>query len=629
MLKTSSMKNLSYSRFDIIENFSKPKESNLIETYDCDGFRISKSKNDPLHLKFRFFIPYSYEVLKGCLTSPENFNNNVKESNIICKLGGGKYILEEIITSKIGKKEVKDKFRFICVVHEPRIGKLQVLRKSISDTDSKDSSSLGNFDYFGISLKKQSEHNYLISGNLKFSKTDKISESDCEKFLFEYIKGFKNLNHAAEEMENHEINIMEGVNMIMPRIDASLMLSISEKYKIPDRKAILDSNYSLKSNTISRNSTKSNSLNTTKEETIFYKKFTTQTDLGETYGVVKGEVEVVSKSHFKKERDLIFIILKHVGKYIFQGKSMINISMPIEVNTTVSMLEYNMENLRPLPNIAEKMFHAEKDVDKLNYLIGFVISFAIVIFPEGEPFNPILGETHQAYIDDTIFQAEQICHHPPITAFIMDNKYFRFSGTINPELVCYPNSFEGTDRFSGTLTLKNEKRQKYRMTMPLYGGTGLFFGRKRLMSYGMIPVSCETDGMVATIELFKSKNNISDYFETQIYKIQKEGLLNIEYDNKNFKGINKSQIIEHLGEGNGIFHSHYDYKGKRFWDVNTKVNCELRILKNPLPSDSRYRIDSIVWKTGNSSEAQKAKETLENIQRRDRVLRADYHKRTK
>jgi hypothetical protein len=38
-----------------------------------------------------------------------------------------------------------------------------------------------------------------------------------------------------------------------------------------------------------------------------------------------------------------------------------------------------------------------------------------------KPFNPILGETWQARLSDgsSIF-LEQICHHPPVSAFHMD-----------------------------------------------------------------------------------------------------------------------------------------------------------------------------------------------------------------
>jgi hypothetical protein len=36
-----------------------------------------------------------------------------------------------------------------------------------------------------------------------------------------------------------------------------------------------------------------------------------------------------------------------------------------------------------------------------------------------KPFNPILGETFQAFAGDYVIAAEQTSHHPPITHYEM------------------------------------------------------------------------------------------------------------------------------------------------------------------------------------------------------------------
>ena len=36
-----------------------------------------------------------------------------------------------------------------------------------------------------------------------------------------------------------------------------------------------------------------------------------------------------------------------------------------------------------------------------------------------KPFNPILGETFQAKIDDCLYNLEQTSHHPPICNFLV------------------------------------------------------------------------------------------------------------------------------------------------------------------------------------------------------------------
>ena len=39
-----------------------------------------------------------------------------------------------------------------------------------------------------------------------------------------------------------------------------------------------------------------------------------------------------------------------------------------------------------------------------------------------KPFNPLLGETYELVTDDLMFIAEQVAHHPPITAFECEGK---------------------------------------------------------------------------------------------------------------------------------------------------------------------------------------------------------------
>jgi hypothetical protein len=63
-----------------------------------------------------------------------------------------------------------------------------------------------------------------------------------------------------------------------------------------------------------------------------------------------------------------------------------------------------------------------------------------------------------------------------------------------------------------------------------------------------------------------------------------------------------------------------------YWDINeTKYDDMLR-MEYTLPSDATLREDAVHLKYGNEEESAKAKVKLEEIQRRDRKLRADYAK---
>jgi hypothetical protein len=52
-------------------------------------------------------------------------------------------------------------------------------------------------------------------------------------------------------------------------------------------------------------------------------------------------------------------------------------------------------------------------------VIGFMLSVAPLELIMLKPFNPILGETFQAYLGGIPLSYEQISHHPPISSYYM------------------------------------------------------------------------------------------------------------------------------------------------------------------------------------------------------------------
>lgn len=52
-------------------------------------------------------------------------------------------------------------------------------------------------------------------------------------------------------------------------------------------------------------------------------------------------------------------------------------------------------------------------------VIAFSIGNALLYIEMAKPFNPILGETYQGFIDGCPIYGEQIAHHPPISSLLM------------------------------------------------------------------------------------------------------------------------------------------------------------------------------------------------------------------
>lgn len=75
----------------------------------------------------------------------------------------------------------------------------------------------------------------------------------------------------------------------------------------------------------------------------------------------------------------------------------------------------------------------------------------------------------------------------------------------------------------------------------------------------------------------------------------------------------------------GTYLGYFEFDGIRYWDAR-EVGAFQMSYSESLPSDSDLREDLKLLRDGKLTEAQAAKEKLENIQRNDRRLR-DIHRR--
>lgn len=66
-----------------------------------------------------------------------------------------------------------------------------------------------------------------------------------------------------------------------------------------------------------------------------------------------------------------------------------------------------------------------------------------LIISMNKPFNPIIGETYQGYIDGCPYFSEQISHHPPITRYIFYGRGYKIEGTMEPKIALGLNCARG------------------------------------------------------------------------------------------------------------------------------------------------------------------------------------------
>lgn len=141
------------------------------------------------------------------------------------------------------------------------------------------------------------------------------------------------------------------------------------------------------------------------------------------------------------------------------------------------------------------------------YLSGFYKK------PKGlkKPYNPILGEVFRSCWynpktdSKTFYVAEQVSHHPPITAFYVTNRKegFCIYGTILARSKFYGNSVSAIMEGNVKLVLLN-RGEEYNITLPYANCKGILIGKLTMELGGKVTIECAKTGYSADID-FKLK----------------------------------------------------------------------------------------------------------------------------
>ena len=124
------------------------------------------------------------------------------------------------------------------------------------------------------------------------------------------------------------------------------------------------------------------------------------------------------------------------------GKELSKITMPVVLNEPLSFLE-RMAEFMEYAELLQIAAHQSDPVKRLEYVAAFVISSLSSNWDRlGKPFNPLLGETYEIQREHFRMVAEQVSHHPPISAFQADSPDFIMHGWLYPKLKFWGKSIE-------------------------------------------------------------------------------------------------------------------------------------------------------------------------------------------
>ena len=132
----------------------------------------------------------------------------------------------------------------------------------------------------------------------------------------------------------------------------------------------------------------------------------------------------IDEEELQLQKGILKLIVKQITANLMAGKSIMSMSLPVEIFDDYSTLEGFSWVFGFIPVFMHKALQQKNIEEQIKY-VGLAIIFMFACNPKtSKPFNPILGETCECRIGGIPFYMEQISHHPPISAFLMKTDKF-------------------------------------------------------------------------------------------------------------------------------------------------------------------------------------------------------------
>eukprot|EP00177_Eucheuma_denticulatum_P006653 GFKZ01012110.1.p1 GENE.GFKZ01012110.1~~GFKZ01012110.1.p1 ORF type:complete len:821 (+),score=130.85 GFKZ01012110.1:496-2958(+) len=326
----------------------------------------------------------------------------------------------------------------------------------------------------------------------------------------------------------------------------------------------------------------------------------------------------------KKETLNVFSILKDAV-----GKDLSKISIPIVLNEPISFLQRLAEDIE-YSELLDKGA-AESDPNRrMMYVAAMVIShYSSTQGRMGKPFNPLLGETACIIMPDKgkgiRFVAEQVSHHPPISACYAEGSGASWK---------YYNSIEIKNKFWGK-SLEVFPTGLNHIEFPEYGDHyvleqvtscvhNIVIGTMWLDNYGEMEIVNKTNGGRCLINFEKTgwMSNSRSFGAIKGTVYDASGASKIKIGGTWTESVyeqlpgNKKNVIWRVAD-------RPDEKASQSYNMTKwaiSLNAPVRDEERPFvaPTDSRLRPDQRALENGEYSQASSYKTALEEGQRQRR-----------
>ncbi|XP_050388656.1 oxysterol-binding protein-related protein 6 isoform X1 [Patella vulgata] len=301
------------------------------------------------------------------------------------------------------------------------------------------------------------------------------------------------------------------------------------------------------------------------------------------------------------------------------GKDLTKISMPVTLNEPLSSLQRLCEELE-YSDLLDKASEYDDPYERMIYVAAFAVSsYASSYYRAGhKPFNPLLGETYECIREDKgwRFIAEQVSHHPPISACHADSRNFTMWQDMRVKTKFWGKSMEIQPLGTVNVTLP-KYNDHYRWNKVTTCVHNLLGGQRWVDQYGEMKIT--NGNIVCKLTFTKASHWSSKRHEVCGSICTLEGkvvhTLFGQWNEGLFCGQGTSASCIWRPGAMPVDHELY-YGFTRFAiELNELDHDQARFLP---PTDSRFRPDQRMLEEGQVQEAEYEKSRIEQLQRERR-----------
>uniref|UniRef100_A0A8C1TSC1 Oxysterol-binding protein n=1 Tax=Cyprinus carpio TaxID=7962 RepID=A0A8C1TSC1_CYPCA len=302
------------------------------------------------------------------------------------------------------------------------------------------------------------------------------------------------------------------------------------------------------------------------------------------------------------------------------GKDLSKVAMPVQLNEPLNTLQRLCEEVEYC-HLLDTAANTHDPHMRMVYIAAFAVSAYACSFTRagGKPFNPILGETYECLRQDKGFRfiAEQVSHHPPVSACHCESKNYTFGQDVRWKNKFWGKSMEIVPMGVTHLELFGDRYEWSKVTSCIHN---ILSGQRWIEHYGEMSIKHSTT--TGDVSHCKSRSGALNANEVEGMVTDSNGRVIHSLFGKWNEALylGKPPSATCIWRANPMPEDHEQYYG--FTQFAIELNELEEGLKPLLPlTDTRFRPDQRLLEEGDIAGAEEQKERIEVLQReRRRVL---------